>query len=149
MMKRSFQRGFTLIELMITVAIIGILAGVALPAYTDYVRRGSLPDAFTALSDYKVKMEQYFQDHRSYGSAGCADTDAPAWGNFTRTDGSGYFTFSCTLSSSTSYKITATGAKKPATGHVYAIDQDGNRTTEKFKGASSTKGCWLAKGDEC
>lgn len=58
---------------MVAVAIVAILAGTALPAYTDYVRRGQLPDAFSALADYRVKMEQYYQDRRNYGTAACTD----------------------------------------------------------------------------
>ena len=55
-MKRS--RGFTLIELMITVAIIAILAAVAIPSYGEYVRRGRVTEAVRALSGMRVKMEQ-------------------------------------------------------------------------------------------
>ncbi len=75
------QRGFTLIELMIIVAIVSILAAVALPAYGDYVRRGQLPEAFAGMSDLRVKMEQYYQDNRNYGTNGgnCADVGPPSW----------------------------------------------------------------------
>jgi type IV pilus assembly protein PilE len=67
------SRGFTLIELMITVVVIGILAAVAYPSYTDYIRRGKISQATSELSAMRVRLEQYYQDNRNYGVAGCAD----------------------------------------------------------------------------
>jgi len=60
-MKRQIQKGFTLIELMIVVAIIGILAAVALPAYQDYTVRAKLSEAVIAGSSYKGLMSEAFQ----------------------------------------------------------------------------------------
>jgi type IV pilus assembly protein PilA len=60
-MKRSIQKGFTLIELMIVVAIIGILAAVALPAYQDYTVRSKLSEAVIAGSAFKGMMSEAFQ----------------------------------------------------------------------------------------
>jgi type IV pilus assembly protein PilE len=144
--------GFTLIEVMITVAIVAILASVGYPAYTDYVRRGQLPEATAALSDYRVKMEQYFQDYKNYGTTNggaCADgTNAPAWKSFVPANAK-FFTYSC-VNSISGYVITATGAAGKATGHVYTVNESNQQRTTQFKGeAVSGKNCWLMKGTEC
>jgi type IV pilus assembly protein PilE len=145
----SRNRGFTLIEVMITVAIVAILASVALPSYNDYIRRGQVQEAFTYLSDYRIKMEQYYQDNRNYGATAgtvCAtDATASTWSGFNPSDAK-YFTFSCvTANTGQSYTITATGSSGRATGHVYAINQAGNKTTTLFKGDAVAVACWLAK----
>jgi type IV pilus assembly protein PilE len=149
--RRLAAAGFTLIELMITVAVIAILAGVGYPAYTDYIRRGQLPEAFAAMSDYRVKMEQYFQDYRNYGTAAggdCANgANAPSWNNFQPANRK-YFTYTCVVTAS-GYTLTATGSGGQATGHVYTVDEQNRQKTTQFKGAAVDKNCWAVKGTEC
>ena len=58
---KQMQKGFTLIELMIVVAIIGILAAVALPAYQDYTVRAKVSEVILAASAGKVQVAEYFQ----------------------------------------------------------------------------------------
>ena len=72
--RRTPQGGFTLIELMVVIVVIGILAGIGFPAYQDYVKRGKITEAISSLSDMSVKMEQYFQDNRTYAGACAAGT---------------------------------------------------------------------------
>ena len=69
---KHLQKGFTLVELMIVVAIIGILASIVVPSYTDYVKRGKAAEATATLADLKNRMEQCFQDNRDYTHASCA-----------------------------------------------------------------------------
>ena len=64
------MRGFTLIEVLITVAIVAILAAVALPSYTDYVTRSKLVEATSSLTDMRVRLDQYFLDSRQYPEQG-------------------------------------------------------------------------------
>ena len=59
---RNLQKGFTLIELMIVVAIIGILSAVAIPAYTDYIARSQTSEAVSLMSGGKTPMAEYFVD---------------------------------------------------------------------------------------
>src|SRR5262245_7477408 len=69
------QGGFTLIEVMIVVTIIAILAAVAIPNYSDYVTRGRVVEAIAGLGDARTKMEQFFQDNRTYPT-GCVVSPA-------------------------------------------------------------------------
>src|SRR3954465_16028543 len=93
-MKRV-AKGFSLIELMITVAIVGIVTAVALPQYGDYVTRSRLQEAFTAMSASQPDMEQWWANNRTY----VGYTTPSATNNFT-------YALDPTA---TSYVLTATG----------------------------------------
>jgi len=143
------SRGFTLIEVMIVVAIIAILASIGVPAYSDYVRRGQLPEAFSALADFRMKMEQYYQDNRNYGSgATCAnDATANTWNGFASTS---HFRYECVAADSAqSYTITAIGNSGQAVGHTFTVDQRGNRGTTRFRGNAVSQPCWLTRDATC
>ncbi len=64
-MKKQLQKGFTLIELMIVVAIIGILASIALPAYQDYITKAKWAGIVTEMSPVKLAVTQCLQDNAS------------------------------------------------------------------------------------
>jgi len=139
------SRGFTLIELMIAVAIVAILAAIAIPSYSEYVRRGRITEAISTLSGMRVKMEQYFQDNRTYvGSCGAAGTSVAPLPDPKN------FTYACPTRSATAYTITATGlAGTSLAGFQYTIDQDNTRTTVMTAPSTwPSKGdCWVLKKD--
>jgi len=134
------QKGFTLVELMIVVVIIGILSAIAVPSYTDYVTRGRIPDATSNLAIKAIQMEQFYQDNRSYvGATACPDTAT-----------SQYFDFTCTVQTATAYTLTATG-KGTMAGFTYTIDQQGAKATTAVPSDwAANAACWVTgKGGTC
>lgn len=137
------NRGFTLIELMIVLVVIGLLTRLALPAYTDYVTRGKLLEATSTLPDGRVKMEQYFLDNRTYallsGVAALANGCSPGLPLPASTTN---FTYGCSNLTTTTYTITATGIGTLST-YSYTIDQNNTKQSNTPWGNSTT--CWVTK----
>jgi type IV pilus assembly protein PilE len=115
----SHQRAFSLIEVMIAVVVVGILTAIALPQYNAYVQRSRIVDATQALNDYRVRMEQFFQDRRQYNDvANCGAPLPPMPPGAT-------WNFTCAPAGNPalSYVATATGVG-PMAGFVYRVTVD-------------------------
>jgi type IV pilus assembly protein PilE len=140
------QHGFTLIELMIVVAIIAILSAIAIPQYSEYVRRSRITEATMTLSDQRLKMERFFQDNRSFQPAALpaactAGTVAPPPGP------TAHFNFACNVLSPTTYQVIATGSGAMS-GFVYTInDANVRATTGVPTGWTLAANCWVLKRD--
>lgn len=138
-MRFNKQSGITLIELMVAVAIVGILGSIALPAYRDYVTRGRIPQATNKLATLRVQLEQYFQDNRTYQNACAAGTVAPL-------PPSDDFVYSCPTLEANTFVARATG-QGTMTGFTYEITESNvRRTTAAPSGWGTVPvDCWIAK----
>ena len=133
---RRRESGFTLIEVLIAVVLVGILSAVAIPSYSSYVMRGRLTEAFTTLSAMQPKAEEFWSNNRTYVGLPLPAASA----NFS-------YTLDATASS---YTVSATGSGSTAS-FVFTIDQNGNRATTGAPADWTTSAsCWVdRKGGKC
>lgn len=101
---KTRSRGFTLIELMVIVAITGILASIAYPSYAEYVRKGNRAEGQAFLSDTAARQERYYSQNNAY-----ADTITKLYGESSRSSQTDKYTLSiATNSGDGGYTLTAT-----------------------------------------
>lgn len=144
---RSF--GFTLIELMITVAIVAILAAIAYPSYNSYVQGSRRADAMTALQQIMLKQENWRVNHTAYtGTLGSGGLE------LTTTSPDGHYNIALSSPSGTGYTATATatGAQTADTNCrqiIVVIDNNPATNggvpvnmTSKNAGGTTSNGCW-------
>ena len=146
--RRAASAGFTLIEVMITVAIIGILSMVALPSYRDYILRGHLVDASNGLATIRAQMERHFQDNRSYATVGTFTTPCAA-AAATRTFN--LFVVSCSgTPTATAFTLQSVGSGN-VDGFTFTITEADVRATAAAPTGWNTcaTGWMLKKGQVC
>ena len=132
-MVRYKHSGFTLIELMIVIAVIGILAAIALPAYQDYVKQAKRADAKAALLAVQLAQEKYRANNTSYGTL--AQINAAA------TSPDSYYTIVVDADSlsPTFYEVTATPGHSDPECNVLGINANDLKSET---GTYSLSQCW-------
>lgn len=137
--------GFSLVELMVALAIAAIIAAFALPAYRDHMMRSRIPEATSGLLLTAMRLEQFYQDRRSYRDGVKCGADLPS---------SEFFTFSCQpAADGQSFLLVATGKQGGAMeGFTYTLDQQGMTSTTALPAAWGTASldCWISRrGGTC
>jgi len=132
------NRGFTLLELLIAVVIVGVLASIALPSYQNQIHKTRRSDAKSALVGAAGQMERYFTERGTYATATLGSGSGAVYPSTTQ---NGYYTLSFSNLAATSYKLKATpaGAQVGDACGALTYDDQGNKG---ITGTAPMDQCW-------
>lgn len=142
-MSSHSPQGFSLIEVMIALAIATIIAAMAMPGYRDYMMRARIPDATSTLSALAMRLEQHYQDYHGYGDKTGCSIAMPA---------DEFFTFQCTPENSGQSFLLMASGKGSMSEFTFSLDQNGNAKTTQLPMAwgKAPANCWIGKrGTTC
>lgn len=143
-MHKQLQHGLTLIEVMVTVALVGIIAAVAVPNYASYMLRSRVPTGLDQLGSMATRLEQFYQDTGNYGAGSCGNGMAmPTPDNYSQ--------IVCVLSlGGQGFDLTLTGASGGSlSGFTYTVNHRGVRRTLSHPKGLPPANCWSVKGSVC
>ncbi len=141
----STEAGFSLVELMIALAVAAIIAAFAIPSYRDHLQRSNVPEATSGLLLTAMRLEQYYQDNRSYLNGQVCGVPLPQ---------ARRFSFSCTSTADgQTFLLTATGVDQESmAGFTFTLDHSGTARTTALPAAwgSVPRDCWITRrGNTC
>lgn len=146
---RVRMQGVTLIELVIVIVIIGILASIAVPTYSEYVLRSHRVEAKSALMKLAAAQEQYYLQNNTYATASKLSTAPPGGLGIPATTENGWYTIVIADGANTAgFTATATSAGSQTRDTkcvTFTINQLGQKTATKSGGADASDDCWLKK----
>jgi type IV pilus assembly protein PilE len=134
--------GFSLIELMVTVAIAGILAAIAYPSYTQYVMRSRRSDAKTALLDLAARQERLFSMQNQYSNSPTALGYSTAFPVQILSSGQAYYQLRVTLTNATTYTAFADPINAQATDTACGTFSITNLGVQSVTGTQTAASCW-------
>jgi type IV pilus assembly protein PilE len=147
------SKGFSLVELMVVVAIVGVLAAVAVPQYSEYMLKSKLAPAFTALSTAQLRMEQFYQDNRAYGTGttcGILPASLGVVQNFTLTCALTQSNGAACATAGQCFTYTATSTGLGGTDFKFTVDDAGIKATSQVPtGWTTNTGCWVRGKGGC
>jgi type IV pilus assembly protein PilE len=143
---RNPQRGFTLIELVVAVAVLGILTAIAIPQYISYTLKSHRTDAIRSLTSIRQALERCYSQNFTYLNGG--STPCPAANGSATTSSNGYYNITYTTLTATKYTLqaAATGLQlKDTNCATFTMDNTGAQTALNSGNTDNSQACWGSK----